>query len=198
MATPAPTTEHVNEQLEHATGGAETAQGEQHAPEGGLAVLGIDTPFLLAQVVNFLILLALLRWLLYRPLLDMLRKRQETIAAGLKAAEASQAKAAALDRETTEHLAVARQRAKQIVDEARSQAEVIAAEIQATASRDAEALLERTREQLAREKEALMSQAEQELGALVVRATERILANEQLELNADDVAGALREAKGQA
>ena len=39
--------------------------------------LGLNVPVLVAQLVNFFILLVLLRMFLYRPILDMLDRRSQ-------------------------------------------------------------------------------------------------------------------------
>lgn len=186
MATPTTTTEHETEAIVQA-----------EAAPTGLAALGVNPPLLAAQVVNFLLLLVILRLVLYRPLLAMLRRRRETIEAGVKAAQESQARASAVEQETAAVLAAARTEAKSIVGEAKAQAETIAAEIRTVAGQEAEALLARTRTQLTQEKTAIVAQAEQELGALVVRATERVIGRQQLAIKTEDVARALAEAKEQ-
>ncbi len=39
----------------------------------------VDWFIVVTQIVNFLILVVLLRWLLYRPLLSLIRERQASI-----------------------------------------------------------------------------------------------------------------------
>jgi len=51
--------------------------------------LGINWKLFLAQVVNFLIIVAVLRLTVYKPLLKMLRERRERIDKGLRDAEAA-------------------------------------------------------------------------------------------------------------
>ena len=51
--------------------------------------LGIDWKFLIAQIVNFLVLLFVLYKFAYGPILAMLEKRQKKIEKGLKDAEAA-------------------------------------------------------------------------------------------------------------
>ncbi len=51
--------------------------------------LGIDWKLLLSQAVNFLLLLVILRIFVYKPILDILKKRREKIEEGIaKAKEA--------------------------------------------------------------------------------------------------------------
>ena len=52
-----------------------------------LSSLGINGPFLLAQIVNFFVLLFLLQRFLFKPLVKMLDSRKQRIAEGLQAAE---------------------------------------------------------------------------------------------------------------
>ena len=55
--------------------------------------LGINGPFLIAQIVNFVLLLLLLRAFLYKPVLKMLESRKQRIAEGLQAAEVARREA---------------------------------------------------------------------------------------------------------
>lgn len=49
--------------------------------------LGVDWKLLLSQSVNFLLLLAVLTFLFYRPLLKMMKERREKIEMGMKGAK---------------------------------------------------------------------------------------------------------------
>ena len=51
------------------------------------ANLGIEGGLLLSQIINFLLLMLLLRMFLYRPVLNMLERRKERIAQSMKDAE---------------------------------------------------------------------------------------------------------------
>ena len=48
---------------------------------------GIDARLILLQVINFGLLMAVLSYLLYKPVLKVLAERQEKIAQGVKDAE---------------------------------------------------------------------------------------------------------------
>ena len=52
-----------------------------------LAKIGVDWKLLLAQVVNFLVLLWVLRRFAYRPMLEFLEKRTKRIESGLRDAK---------------------------------------------------------------------------------------------------------------
>ena len=55
--------------------------------------LGLNVPVLVAQLVNFFLLLVILRLFLYRPILDMLDRRSQRIREGVEAADKSQVQA---------------------------------------------------------------------------------------------------------
>ncbi len=169
----------------------EAAAHVETAPTG-LAVLGIDTPFLAAQVVNFFVLLFLLRWLLYRPILAVLNKRRATIKESLAQAAAAQEAATSAAAETNQQLAAAREQAKQIIDDAKTQAVTVATQLAAQAASEATELLERTHAQLAHEKRAILAEAEQELGGLVLLATEKVLVGQTIELSPTVITDAIQ------
>ena len=49
----------------------------------GIADLGINLPVLIAQMINFLVLLIILRFVAWGPLMNMLDERRERIAESL-------------------------------------------------------------------------------------------------------------------
>ena len=53
--------------------------------------LGLNLPQLIAQVANFFVLLVILRLTLYKPILKVLRERQERIARSMADVEAARA-----------------------------------------------------------------------------------------------------------
>lgn len=200
MATPTPKTESATSQVEQSTGletgTQETAEVDTgHGEAEGLAVLGVDAPFLIAQVVNFFVLLFLLRWLLYRPVLEMLNKRRSTIEGALAHADAAAREAASAEQRTASMLAEARAEAKKIVDDAKAQAEGMANEIRTKAIEDTERLVATTRAQLEQEKAAIVASAERELADLIVRATEQVVGSTKVAVDPSDVAKALASAK---
>ena len=52
-----------------------------------MSALGISGGLLLSQIVNFILLVVILRTFLYEPILNMLEQRKEKIAQGLREAE---------------------------------------------------------------------------------------------------------------
>ena len=78
---------------------------------------GVNWQLLGAQMVNFAILLLVLKKFAYGPLLSMLHERRKRIAEGLEAAEASQKRLAEADAQKASILADARKESLGIVQQ---------------------------------------------------------------------------------
>ena len=96
--------------------------------------LGINGPQLLAQMANFIVLLVVLRFTLYKPILNMLDDRKARIAEGLGAADKAREEATAAQERIEEQIQQARQEGQEAV----ANAQQIAARIQQDAREQAE------------------------------------------------------------
>lgn len=167
---------------------AATAATEQ---AGGIQALGINAPVLITQVTNFLILFLVLRWLLYRPVTELLERRRAMIAEGLEAADRAKQELAAAGATAAETLAKAKHDAQRIVEQARATAEQTGAAIITRADERAAQTVERAKQQAAQERSAMQASLEHELGGLVVAAAAKLVENRDLEPSAADVDRAL-------
>ncbi len=129
----------------------------------------------LFQLVNFVVLVYLLRRLLYRPLREAIDHRRETTARALADAEAARREAAALKETLDQKLADLDRAREAAMRDARDRAE---ADRQALTA-DAEAAIRRRREeaeqQLARERDDALSSLQGELVQSAVELVERFL-----------------------
>ncbi|MGH2544259.1 MAG: F0F1 ATP synthase subunit B [Ardenticatenaceae bacterium] len=128
--------------------------------------LGINGPFLLAQIINFLLIMWLLRMYLYRPVLNMLEQRREKIRESLSAAETARAEAATRTRENEEILAQARREAQDIVRQAEESARRRADQILADANAEASARKERALQEAEYERQQAMAAVRDEVAQL--------------------------------
>ncbi|MFA5872007.1 MAG: F0F1 ATP synthase subunit B [Parcubacteria group bacterium] len=140
-----------------------------------LTKLGIDWKLLVAQIINFLVLLFVLYKFAYRPLLAMLEKRTKKIEQGLKDAELSHKQLEESEKRQAEVLHKARLEAKDIVEKAREQAEKGRSEIVAESKTQSDKLISDARAQIEQEKQKMFSEIKSEIGGLVVAATEKII-----------------------
>jgi len=139
-------------------------------------VFGIDVKLITVQIINFVVLMSVLTYFLYKPVLKLLNDREEKIKQGIKDAEdAAVAKASALD-EKQAILTNAQKEAQEIDARAtafaKEKEEAIVLEAQEKAAsviKDAEAKSAFLKEQALKESEA-------EIAKLAILAAEKVLA----------------------
>ena len=74
-----------------------------------ISALGFNLPALIAQLINFLLLLLIFRMLLYKPLLKMLDERKKRIQEGLDASDEAKRRLSQTEQEVAKELEKARQ-----------------------------------------------------------------------------------------
>ena len=127
---------------------------------------GIEWKLLIAQAVNFAIVLAVLYYFLFRPLKRVLVKRQEVIAKGVQEAQEAEEKLKGADAVATEKVNLAETQAEAIVTSARVEAGNEKSQI----LKDAEA---RAKEQASK----ALHESEKEIARLAVLAAGKVLAD---------------------
>jgi len=139
------------------------------------AAFGLNVSLLIAQAVNFAIVLVALWYFLYKPVLGMIAKRQEMIAKGVADAEEANKRLANADSEAEARVASADQEADGIVSAARESAQaekarlLKEAEARAVAvTKDAEARAEEVAAKAKRE-------SEKDIARVAILAAEKIL-----------------------
>ena len=137
--------------------------------------LGLNVPVLVAQLVNFFILLVLLRIFLYRPILDMLDRRSQRIREGLEAADQSKEHAAQAEQEVAQQLDEARRQGQSLIGQAQETANRLQEEARNQARREGEALLERARSEIQLERDQAIAELRREFGDLTVSAAEKVI-----------------------
>jgi len=152
---------------------------------------GVDWPHLAAQVVSFSIVCALLYWLAYKRVLDMLETRRRQIAQGLENTAKIDAALAAIEGQRREIISAAHEEATQIVEEARSAAARVKEQEAQRTRASADRIVLRAREQASRQHNQMLAQLRRELGHLVVETTAAVTGRV---LTADDQRRLLDEA----
>lgn len=147
-----------------------------------VATFGINGKLLLIQMVNFGILLFLLHRFLYRPVIRIMNERQAKIEKGLE--DAKRATAALLDASAKkeEMLLKTKQESKEILDNALQAAGKIKDTIQKEAEEKAKAIVASAIAQSEEEKKKMMADVKEEVLALAVEITEKILGEQVTEL----------------
>jgi F-type H+-transporting ATPase subunit b len=140
--------------------------------------LGITWPLLISQLVNFVILIVILRVLLYEPILKMLAQRKERIAASMRDAERVAAAAQEAEADKAKVLDGARREAQEIRSQAARDAEKIAQEIRARAEQEATDIRMKAQEDAQKQVQVAMSDANKQIAELAILATEQLLGRE--------------------
>lgn len=139
-----------------------------------LSDFGVQPILLAAQVVNFFILLFLLKRFLYKPLLKVLEERKQKITESLKNAEEIERKLSETEIQTEKILAGALAEGQKILD----QTNETVAQIMEKANKTAEQILlkaaDDAKKTVALEREILMSQSRIQMGSLVALAIKQV------------------------
>ena len=139
---------------------------------------GLDPKLIVGQMINFAVLLGLLTYFLYKPVLRVLNEREETIKKGIADAEAAAAAKAEADDSRKEVLTVAHKDAEEISVRAKTAAETKAADI-LKAAEDKAAQVVRTAESKGADlKAAALKESEAEIAKLAILAAEKVMRKE--------------------
>ncbi len=141
----------------------------------GIAALGFNLPGLIAQLINFAILLVVLRMFLYKPVLKMLDERKRRIEEGLNRAEQAAVQASASQDEARRVIEEARGQGRDMVAAAQEAAARLRAELEERARADAAQLVERARLEVQQERDQAIQQLRAEFTDLTLKAAERVI-----------------------
>ncbi len=137
--------------------------------------LGINIPSLLVFLVNFAILLVILYFFAYKPILKMLDQRSERIRESLEAAEQAKQQAAESEARTQEHLQEARREGQKLLEQARALAEKFREDEMAKAREEAEAFIARARQEIQQERDGAVEEVKRHFAVLAIQAAERVI-----------------------
>jgi len=141
---------------------------------------GLDPIMLGAQILNFLIIFYLLKRFLYKPVLGMLKTREDKIKEGIKQAEEARETLEKTIEQEKKILAKAHEEAKALVLDARTKAVETSKEIEENTKKQAEKILMDARVQIEQDAQRMESELSQKIS---------LLAEEMLEKSLKDVFG---------
>jgi len=134
-------------------------------------------------IITFIIVLAILRFTAWKPLLAALNAREEKIRSSLDQADRAQKEAERLLEENKRQLLQAEEQSQRIMREGREMGEKLKAEIVDKANSSSRHMVEQAKEEIRREKEAALVQLRAEVTDLAIGAAGKIL-----EANLDNAA----------
>jgi len=128
-----------------------------------------------AELIAFLIMLAVLAKYAYPPIMRAAEARQKQIEEGLRAAQEAERRPQAVQQDVEKTLAEARGQARVMINRAHQEAAAEAEELRNRARRDAEAQIERARGDIAGERDRAVQELRAQVSALVVEAAGKVL-----------------------
>lgn len=133
---------------------------------------------ILAQMLNFFILVWILARFAYKPLVSMMQERKERIAKDLADAQFARNEAEQFKADYAAQIANARQEAQQIVEKAVQQAEATTREQLAAAREQIEREKERARQDIVNERDRAMNNLRNEVISLSVAMATKVVAKD--------------------
>lgn len=140
-----------------------------------LDAFGIDVRLLVAQLVNFGVLLAALTYFLYKPVMRTLDERREKIAKGVEDAEAAAKAASVASEQAHQTVSAAEAEAGQVLTRARAEAQAEKARLEQEAHGRAESIVRDGESRAKEAHERALRESEREIARLALLAAEKAL-----------------------
>lgn len=135
--------------------------------------MGIDWKVLIAQVINFAILLFLLQKFAYRPILKVLNERREKIEDAIERSKTVDQKMAKIEALKQEVLSDARAQSQAIIKEAQEVAQRAGEEIIAQTHKKTAHIIRDSEKKIELERQKIFQDMQRDIAALVVVTVEK-------------------------
>ncbi len=139
-----------------------------------MEALGINGGFLIAQIINFLLIFLLLA-VVWRRVSKMLEDRSRRIAEGLENARKAEEQLANAQADYDKRMAQADEEARRRIEEAAARAEEAAKAIRAEAEAEAQRIRERARDDAEAGRDRILSEMRGQVAALAIAAAHKLV-----------------------
>lgn len=136
---------------------------------------GVNPVLLVAQIVNFLIILFVLKRFMYKPVLDILKKRENQIRDGLKSGELGEKKLTEAEEKERQILHKAQERADKILGDSKLEAQELKDEVVLTAKKEAEKIIAQAKETIEQEEKLAEERLTKKIGQIAISLLEKSL-----------------------
>ncbi len=140
-----------------------------------LKLFAIDWHLMLAQLINFAIVVAVLWYFALKPLTKTMKKRNDEIKKGLDNAAEAEKKISAVEKQVLDEIKRARAEAAKILVEAQEQADKNKQLQREKTQQEIEQMLDKAKQQITQEKKLMINEVKEEIGQMVINALQRIL-----------------------
>lgn len=135
---------------------------------------GWKAPYFIAQVINFVLVLFVLKKFAFGPIQGILEKRQARIAEGEEKLASIEAKLAESEKANAKLIEKANDDAKRLIAEAKEGAAALAEQKSQEAVTQAQTIIAKAQEAAAAERAQMTAELKQEFGRLVVATTSQV------------------------
>jgi F-type H+-transporting ATPase subunit b len=142
-----------------------------------------DTALFLWSVITFLIVLGILRWKAWGPLMDALDAREKQIEESLSKAEKVTAEAEQQAEKNEEILNAARKEAQNIVAKARDAGDQLKQKLESDGKDQHNSMLKKAKDQIENEKNKALNEIKNTVVEIAIKASEKVI---KRNLNNDD------------
>ena len=149
----------------------EVADGE----EGVLASLGLDAQLFAIQLLNFAVVIAILWFLIFKPLTKMMEERRKLVEQGLDDAKESKDQLALSDKKAEVILQKANRQANKIVEDAKNQADDNTKDSVDYARAEVAKVVAQGKKVIEEERGKMMDEVKEDLVDIVVQTSEKVL-----------------------
>jgi F-type H+-transporting ATPase subunit b len=137
--------------------------------------LGISIPTLIAQIINFLLLLLILYFFAYKSVLKMLDDRSRKIKESMEEVQKVKEQAAQTEEEFKKKIEAASKEGQEMIARAMRTGEESRQRAQLEAKQEAQGLVEKARVEIQRERDETIGELRQEFADLTVVAAEKVI-----------------------
>ena len=142
---------------------------------GGFASLGINLPLLVVFIVNFIILLVMLRLFLYQPVMKVLDERAKKTRDAMELAEATKKEYEQAKGEVQKQIEKGRQEAQGIITQAMQVGERLKEESRQETAKQAQVMIDRARSELEAERDKIVGDLRREFVDISIAAAEKVI-----------------------
>jgi len=140
-----------------------------------LSDFGFDPILFFAQIINFLIILFVLKKLMYKPVLEMIKKRDAEIRSGLKNREDAEKLLVEAKEKESLILQKAGQKAEKIIEDAKIEASSAKAQTLENSRKEAEKMIQSARETIEQETKLAEEHLTAKIGTISIALLEKSL-----------------------
>jgi len=141
-----------------------------------LGELGISWPLFTAQIVNFVVLLVMLYFFAYKPIMQMLDQRAQKIKDSIDETQKIKDQAAKSEEDFKKRIEAVSRESQEVIAKAMRTGEEARQRALQEAKTEAQMVVEKARQEIQRERDEVISELKQEFADLTIVAAEKVIA----------------------